>query len=269
MSAPTPDIEFERGLPASLDAERTILGSILLASLTEEFILASKYRNLWVRLTIALVSLKLALRVACVLALGAVIALALTVRSDEHRAANEAINDSHAITAKISVDADEAHRLILEAGLTAREARLASADERGYLAQQNGQIAAALNNVNALVVSMRQTSDGVRNSQSQVAAQTTAAIRSATVALNGIQPLEQHLDGEVRSLNAATQHLDSLVSDPNIHATLAHLNGAAGDVQSMADDTKAKVHSMLHPKWPAIVANWTERIGVDVGRVLF
>ena len=28
--ATTPDIEFERGLPASLDAERTILGAVLL-----------------------------------------------------------------------------------------------------------------------------------------------------------------------------------------------------------------------------------------------
>ena len=30
IMAATPDIEFERGLPASLDAERTILGAVLL-----------------------------------------------------------------------------------------------------------------------------------------------------------------------------------------------------------------------------------------------
>lgn len=203
-------------------------------------------------------SIRKLLYLAGVVLLGTLTWLTLTARSK----LDVASSDEHAISAKIGLDADEAHRLILEAGLTAMEARKASAEERADLATQNAA-------VTQLIRSLNGTVNSVRDNQDAISAQGVRALQTAQVAIGGLVPVEKHLDAETVELATATKSANVLLSDPNIKGTTAHLDGAAANVEAMSADAREKVHSVLHPKLWTKVVDVAERVAVDVGKCVF
>src|SRR6185312_13502155 len=66
----------------------------------------------------------------------------------------EALNGTRA---KLELDLDEGHRLLLEAGLTARDARKASDLELKYLPQWNRQITETMGNANETITALQGT----------------------------------------------------------------------------------------------------------------
>lgn len=102
---------------------------------------------------------------------------------------------------QVTADLQEGHRVILEAGLTAMEARKASAEER-------------------------------------------AALPALTA---GAQDAIEGLNREMAALQSVTVHADALVSDPNIPATIAHVESTTGHLDATAGDVQQEVHSLTHP----------------------
>lgn len=123
------------------------------------------------------------------------------------QAANGAIGDARAympaLASQVELDLEEGHRLILEAGLTATEARKASAEERAALP--------------ALTASAQASIDS--------------------------------LNREMVTLQSVTSHADALVSDPNLRATIAHVESTTGHLDGTAADVQQEVHSLTHPTW--------------------
>jgi hypothetical protein len=184
----------------------------------------------------------------------------------------EAQADAHALTAKAAVDMDEAHRLLLEAGLTAREARLAATEERKSLGRWNK----TADSTNALLASLRDTTDGVNKSQARITEQAVSVLQQTNTAIAGLAPLTDNVNKEVTALNAVTGHLDAVVSNKHIDGVLAHLDGTTahldsttGHVDAMAKDAEQKVHAMLHPKWSTRLIGIGEEIALDAAKVLF
>ena len=94
-------------------------------------------------------------------------------------------------------------------------------------------------------------------------------LNAGTRALDGVPPVLTATTDAVTKLDAAAGHLDTLVADPHIPATIAHIDAATGNVEDMSADAKAKVHSVLHPKWWSKAISVVERVAVDVGQVVF
>ncbi len=204
---------------------------------------------------------RVVLYAACVGFLVVAALCVLTVRT----AVQQAAVDEHALTVKVDADADEAHRLLLEAGLTARETRLAATEERASLGKWN----TTADNLNALLLSVKATSDGVGKSQAEITARSLDVLKSGDAAISGLVPLETNLNNEVSALDAATTHLDAAVSNPHIAGTLTHLDTTASNVDAMSADVRQKVHSVLHPTWTTRVWNTVQTVFIDAGKIFF
>jgi hypothetical protein len=171
------------------------------------------------------------------------------------------------VVAKVNLNLDESHHLILEAGLAAMEARKASAEERSYLAKWNDGISEALGNANGVLVSLKATSDGLASSQQQIAAETVETLHTANQTIAGLQPVETNTSAAIVRLDKATQDLDSLIADQNLKSTLAHIEVTTNAVSGMATDTQKYWHNVLYPKWPKRVLGYVTGVGLDVGKL--
>lgn len=172
---------------------------------------------------------------------------------------------------KVNLDLDEAHRVLLEAGLTAREARQASAKEVAYLDQWNSGIGQTLKNANALLVSSRNTVDETGKAEAELVRATKETMAATQTAIAGLQPLENQTTTEIASLNKATLDLDALVTNPAIPETMValketavhgaetskHIDGTTADVQTW-------VHEQTHP--PVLMRVWAALL--DVAKVM-
>jgi hypothetical protein len=148
---------------------------------------------------------------------------------------------------KVNQDLDDAHRVLLEAGLTAMEARKASAKESAYLDQWNAGITQTLGNANKVLVSLAATSDGLRDSQAAIAAQTITTLKSAQTSIDGLQPTEVELTATIAELNKATSDIDALV--PPLTAMANNGASAMGHVDATTADVQKAVHNYLYPTW--------------------
>lgn len=164
---------------------------------------------------------------------------------------------------------DDAHRVLLEAGLTAMEARKASAKESKYLDQWNVQLSVTLASANATLVSMAETSDGIRASQALIATQTVATLKSAQESIDGIKPVEIDLGAAAVELRQTTADLDSVIADPNLRETMGNLQVTSKAVAGMATDTEQYWHGVLHPSWPRKIWTFVSGVGVNVATHLW
>lgn len=167
--------------------------------------------------------------------------------------------DLSATVTKLNLEIDEAHRLTLEAGLTAMEARKASAKESEYLDQWNSQITSTFQNVNVAVSSLSTVSSATVSTlqETQVTVHSLQApIQSANQTLMAAQKA-------IEDLQPVIAHTDALVSNPALAATISNVAGTTGHLDATSADVQAVVHGYLHPTWAHKIFSWT----LDIGHV--
>jgi len=155
---------------------------------------------------------------------------------------------------KLNNDLDEAHRLILEAGLTATEARKASTEEGQYLSQWNKQISTTMQSANTLLLSAAQTSDSIRSSQQQIAQSATIALGTLNDTIKGLQPVEQTATQTFANLDKSATDLDSFINSPDLMGTAHNLNTITGNFGVISGDFEKKFHAVLYP--PPCQGHW-------------
>lgn len=189
----------------------------------------------------------------------AVVLLVLQVR----RTLDDASAKLQTITTKVALDLDEAHRLELEAGLTAMEARKASAEERAALPKLTAQASQAMRSLDGWVVTARNTTSGVGVSQQQIAARAVAVLATTDTTVRQLQPVMQQAQLSLVRLQAVETDLDRQVNDPAIARSLKHIDGTTASLEASAKDVQQEVHAITHPTWVHRV--W--RGVLDVARV--
>jgi transposase-like protein len=187
-----------------------------------------------------------------VAALAAVIVLcvaATVVLLDARRALQKATERVTPLIAKTAEEMDEVHRLTLEAGLTAMEARKASLEERAALPKLTAQTSRSLTQLDAWLRSARETTEGLGTSQQQVAHASVAAIETVTAQAEEVAQVLTQARISLVELQAVEVDLDKLVSDPAIASTLAHMDATSAAAESSAKDLQGEVHAITHPGW--------------------
>jgi len=145
----------------------------------------------------------------------------------------------------------EAHRTLLEAALTAKQARMASEDQRKYWEGEVPKLSAKaesiLDNSDKLIVSLRNTSDGLNKDGEKVSNQAVDTLAAAKPALEQAASALKETAG---TASAAT----AFISDPNFKSTVTHLNDGAANLATAtkalagtAQDIQGEVHQLTHP----------------------
>jgi hypothetical protein len=158
--------------------------------------------------------------------------------------------DLAATITKLNLEIDEAHRLTLEAGLTAMEARKASVKESAMLDQWNTSIATTMLGVQNTMAETAKTVASIRDvtgaaTSTLVTAQQTvqalqAPIQQATATLQAAQRATE-------SLQLAVVHLDVLVTDPAIPKTIANVQSTTGHLDATANNLEQTFYKYTHP----------------------
>lgn len=161
---------------------------------------------------------------------------------------------------------DDAHRVLLEAGLTAMEARKASAKESAYLDKWNVGISATLGNTNRVLLSLAATSDGIRDSQAAIAAQTVGTLKAAQESIDGIKPVEENMSATLLALQKTSTDINTLV--PPLTVLANNSASAMGHIDATTADVQTAVHTYLFPSWPKRVWSFVMNTGISVGRLL-
>lgn len=152
-----------------------------------------------------------------------------------------------ALTTKLSLELDEAHRLTLEAGLTAMEARKASAKEVAYLDQQNAGLAQVLTRANALLATSTRTVAQAGTNEAELVQSSEATLATLQETIRSAQPALISLNGELSQLQDATTSLDELISDPNIRKTIANFQTTSENAAVISTDGREVVERYAHP----------------------
>jgi len=139
---------------------------------------------------------------------------------------------------KLNDEIDEMHRLTLEAGLTAMEARKASVKESAYLDKWNAQFTQVIGDVHTAMITTTATIASIQP--------VTAA---ATSTLQTTQATVQALQAPIAALQPVIAHTDALVSDPALTATISNVASTTGHLDATAADVQQEVHSFTHPTW--------------------
>jgi hypothetical protein len=138
---------------------------------------------------------------------------------------------------KLNLELDEAHRLTLEAGLTAMEARKASAKESAYLDQWNLQISETMTDAQGV---MNQTSEALAAIQ-QTTVALQAPITQATATLQAAQR-------STEALQPVMAHLDTLVTDPAIADAIAQTDATMKHIDVVTGDLQFEANKLIHPE---------------------
>jgi ABC-type transporter Mla subunit MlaD len=170
---------------------------------------------------------------------------------------------------KLDSEIDETHRASVEVGLSAMETRKAGVTINKALPGVLAGIQTDVDNAGKTLTTTNKAIADIDGNQNTLTADAQPVLHNLADALaatresvTGLKPVETALTKTIGSAN-------TLISDPHIAGTVAHLDAAAGNVQDMSADAKAKVHSLLHPKAWTTAVNVTERIAVDVGKIFF
>lgn len=176
------------------------------------------------------------------------------------------------IEKSLQVDVDEAHRVLLEAGLTTTEARKASAEERQYLHDEIPRIATdaekILHDSDALLL----RADRSAESLDSVALAANKLLDNAGTDLDDIRLLLDEARKSVAGLQpvevAATQTLtdaDALVKSPDIPQTLKNVNEGTAEIAATAKDVREEVHAITHPEPLDRIIGWVLKAGQVAG----
>jgi chromosome segregation ATPase len=166
---------------------------------------------------------------------------------------------------KLNDEREELHRLTLEAGLTAMEARKASKKEAEYLDTWNTEITQTLTSVNA-------TLQAAQASISSMSTVSDAAVSTLKATQQTVTSLQTPILSANQALTAATasiKDLDKLLQDPQFATTIAHTDATMSHVDATTADVQQAVHSYLHPTWPQRVLGWVKTGVVTVGQIIF
>lgn len=151
------------------------------------------------------------------------------------------------VVTKLNLELDEAHRLTLEAGLTAMEARKASAKEVAYLDKLDSNLSSTFSGANVLLASVAKTVD-------QAGKDETKLVQSATATLNAATETVTATGATVEDLGAAAQQLQSLetdaneiIADPKIPTLIANLTTMSDNLAVISTDGRQVVEKYAHP----------------------
>jgi hypothetical protein len=141
---------------------------------------------------------------------------------------------------KLDNEIDELHRLTLEAGLTAMEARKASVKESKYLDTWNSEITKTINNVNSTLLS----------STASIASVSAASVSTLQATQETVSSLQAPILSANQALTAATgsiNDLDTLIKNPAIPETIAHTDATMSHVDATTKDVQDEVYKYTHP----------------------
>lgn len=156
------------------------------------------------------------------------------------------VNTRIAVTfGKLDNEIDEMHRLTLEAGLTAMEARKASAKESTYLDQWNAQLSRAFDDVHKVMGATAVTVASIQ----PVAAAATNTLQATQHTVQALQAPIAQANATLAALQPVIAHTDALVSDPHIASTIANTDSTVGHLNATAGDLQQEVHALTHPTW--------------------
>ena len=178
---------------------------------------------------------------------------------------------------QVHVVGNNTNHLIIEAGLTAKETRLAATSQRQFWDKEVPVLAARANGTfdwtDALLVSLRKTSDGFNTNSGRIA----DAVVDATT--NGAKPaLIQAGNAAATTANTMTA-AGKVIGDQNIPVILKNLNDsthqialATGSIARTAGSLDHKVDKMLKPGfWGTVKADtlFGLNLAVDAGKLYY
>jgi hypothetical protein len=170
-------------------------------------------------------------------------------------------------TREVTNNGDEAHRVLLEAGLTATEARKAAVTQRKYWETEVPVLTAkselTLDRTNELLASLKKTSDGFNGDGTDITKEVLNVLGDLRPAL---QKSTETLQATADTARAATK----VIGDPAIPSALKHVDTATGHIAEASDhfakatdhvektmvDIQGGVHTIVHPTKVQQVKNW-------------
>jgi hypothetical protein len=151
------------------------------------------------------------------------------------------------VVTKLNLELDEAHRLTLEAGLTAMEARKASAKESKYLDQWNKQIAGTFDRSNELLSSLRRTSDRTAESERQITLAATQTLQATTETVKAAQATIEDLGEDAQQLQNLEIGANEIIADPKILEAIGSFAMMGDNFAVISTDLREVVHGYVHP----------------------
>jgi len=143
----------------------------------------------------------------------------------------EALNGTRA---KLELDLDEGHRLLLEAGLTARDARKASDLELKYLPQWNRQITETMGNVNQTITALQGTAKAA-----------TETLHDASLDLETLNDSIQATKPLIEAGTDTVKHYDAMA--PTLSATADNVKRMTSDGARITKDAADEADKLSHP----------------------
>lgn len=111
----------------------------------------------------------------------------------------------------------------------------------------------AIDHIGPLLDSTRATTD-----------QATATLATAQATVQALQAPIAQANAALAALQPVEQHLDALVSDPALAATISNVASTTGHLDATAKDVQQTVHSYTHPTWAMRIWEWS----LDVAHAL-
>src|ERR1700739_2862001 len=104
-----------------------------------------------------------------------------------------------------------------------------------------------LDNVNKAAIQERVF---LEETQPAEVAKMNSVLDSTHQTIQDVQPVLASANSELLILQAATQHLDAVIADPHLTATIANADSTTKHLDATSSDVKDYVHGILHPTWP-------------------
>ncbi|HLY66980.1 MAG TPA: hypothetical protein VKU60_15700 [Chloroflexota bacterium] len=154
------------------------------------------------------------------------------------RRVDSAVEDSRQLMAHEQRRIDA---LVDELTLTTKQARLASTEERQYLASLNKDVTATVGRVNQVLVSAQHTLDTTSASVAAV----KPLLEETQKTMAGLQPVEAQATADLAALEPTEEQLrqasvgaNRLFNDPQLAELVANLNGAAVETRGAAAEVR-------------------------------
>jgi hypothetical protein len=191
----------------------------------------------------ALYFAKTLLALTAAVACAAVSVLAIVATRDMEAARTQAAG----VVTKLNLELDEVHRLTLEAGLTAMEARKASAKEVAYLDQANGDLGEAIGNFNQVLISLKRTVDETGSNQARLVQSSTAMLDAATETVKAAKATVEDLGDTAQQLQSIEVDANEIIADPNIPKMIAGFAVTSDNAAVISTDGRQVVEKYAHP----------------------
>lgn len=176
---------------------------------------------------------------------------------------------------KVNLVLDNANRNLAIIGVTMGQLQKSSHAEERYFAQElptlTGKVENSIDSLNAATVALQHALDATSKSEGRITAQALTTMQSLQPVIQHSDLTIQHADNAIQAIPPVAQSaeksitdFDSLVADPHVRETVAHVDQASANIAagsaSAADTVKhldstagnidQKVNSWVHPTWP-------------------